>query len=50
MSLRPDSKIPRVDKDNLVAPGDKELLLTADTPAEVCELVLRASEEQKALA
>jgi len=34
----------------MIGPGDKELLVTADTPDEVCELVLRASERQKALA
>jgi uncharacterized protein (TIGR00730 family) len=39
-----------VEDDGLIAPGDKELLLTADTPDEVCELVTRASEEQRALA
>jgi uncharacterized protein (TIGR00730 family) len=31
----------------LIGPEDKELLVTADTPDEVCEHVLRASERQK---
>jgi predicted Rossmann-fold nucleotide-binding protein len=39
-----------IEDDGLISPGDKELLLTADTPQEVCEFVIRASEEQKALA
>ena len=39
-----------IEDDGLIAPGDKELLVTADTPAEVCELVTRASERQRALA
>ncbi len=34
----------------LIAPEDKALLVTADTPDEVCDHVLRASERQKALA
>jgi uncharacterized protein (TIGR00730 family) len=31
----------------MISPGDKELLLTADTPDEVCDHVRRASERQK---
>ena len=31
----------------LISPGDKELLVLADTPEEVCEHVRRASEAQK---
>lgn len=31
----------------LVSPGDKELLLVADRPQEVCDRVLRASERQR---
>jgi uncharacterized protein (TIGR00730 family) len=38
-----------IEDDGLIAPGDKELLVTADTPAEVCELVTAASERQRAL-
>jgi uncharacterized protein (TIGR00730 family) len=38
-----------IEDDDLISPGDKELLLTADTPQEVCDLVTRASEEQRAL-
>jgi uncharacterized protein (TIGR00730 family) len=34
----------------LIGPADKELLVTADTPDEVCEHVSRASERQKAMA
>jgi uncharacterized protein (TIGR00730 family) len=34
----------------LISPGDKELLLLADEPDEVCEHVIRASEEQRGLA
>lgn len=34
----------------LIAPGDKELLLLADSPDEVCDHVRRASEQQRALA
>lgn len=32
----------------LIAPGDKELLTVAEEPMEVCERVIRASEEQRA--
>lgn len=39
-----------IEDDDLIAPGDKELLVTADTPSEVCEIVSRASERQRALA
>ena len=31
----------------MIAPADRELLVTADTPAEVCDHVLRASARQK---
>ncbi len=36
--------------DGLIAPADRRLLLTADTPEEVCAHVRRASERQKELA
>lgn len=32
----------------MISPGDKELLVVADTPSEVCEHVLRAKEQQTA--
>ena len=38
-----------LEDEGLIGPGDKELLLTADTPEEVCEQVRRASEVQRAL-
>jgi len=38
-----------IEEDGLISPGDKELLHTADTPNEVCELVRAASERQRAL-
>jgi predicted Rossmann-fold nucleotide-binding protein len=38
-----------LEDDGMIGPGDKELLLTADTPDEVCEHVIRASEMQKQL-
>jgi len=34
----------------LISPGDKELLVVADEPMQVCEHVMRASERQRALA
>ena len=34
----------------MIGPGDKELLLTADAPGEICEHVIRASEQQKLMA
>jgi uncharacterized protein (TIGR00730 family) len=34
----------------LISPGDKELLLVADRPEEVCDHVLQASERQKEMA
>ena len=34
----------------LIAPGDKELLTVAEQPMDVCERVIRASEEQRAAA
>lgn len=39
-----------IEEDDLISPGDKELLVTADTPAEVCALVSAAGEKQRALA
>jgi uncharacterized protein (TIGR00730 family) len=39
-----------LEDDGLISPGDKELLLTADTPEEVCAHVRRASEKQKEIA
>jgi hypothetical protein len=42
--------IDEVLEDNgLISPGDKELLLVADTPEEVCDHARQASEAQKAL-
>jgi predicted Rossmann-fold nucleotide-binding protein len=32
----------------LIAPGDKDLLVVCDEPAQVCEHVTRASEAQRA--
>lgn len=40
----------RLEDDGLISPGDKELLVTADTPDEVCDHVRRASKAQKQLA
>jgi uncharacterized protein (TIGR00730 family) len=39
-----------LEDDNMIGPEDKELLVVADTPDEVCEHVRRASSKQKALA
>ena len=39
-----------LEDDGLISPGDKELLLVADTPEEVCDHVRRASERQKEMA
>jgi len=39
----------RLEDDGLISPGDKELLVTADTPEEVCDHVRRASSAQKQL-
>jgi uncharacterized protein (TIGR00730 family) len=36
-----------VEDDGLIAPGDKELLVVADSPSEVCEHVVRAKERQR---
>jgi hypothetical protein len=36
-----------LEDDGLIGPEDKELLVTADTPSEVCEHVLRAKERQR---
>ncbi|MBA3866597.1 MAG: TIGR00730 family Rossman fold protein [Solirubrobacterales bacterium] len=36
-----------LEDDGLIGPGDKQLLVTADTPDEVCRHVLRASARQK---
>jgi uncharacterized protein (TIGR00730 family) len=42
--------IDRALEDNgLISPGDKELLVLADEPMQVCEHVMRASERQRAL-
>jgi hypothetical protein len=38
-----------VEDEGMISPGDKELLVTADTPGEVCDHVQRASERQKQL-
>jgi uncharacterized protein (TIGR00730 family) len=40
----------RLEDDGLISPADKELLLTADTPEQVCAHVTRARERQKELA
>jgi uncharacterized protein (TIGR00730 family) len=39
-----------LEDEGMIGPGDKQLLVTADTPDEACEHVLRASERQKELA
>jgi uncharacterized protein (TIGR00730 family) len=39
-----------LEDDGLISPGDKELLLLADSPAEVCAHVQRASAAQKEMA
>ena len=39
----------RLEDDGLIGAGDKEQLMTADRPEEVCEMVVRAGEEQRAL-
>jgi uncharacterized protein (TIGR00730 family) len=39
-----------LEDDGLISAADKELLVTADTPDEVCEHVLRASSKQKEVA
>jgi uncharacterized protein (TIGR00730 family) len=39
-----------LEDDGMIAPADKELLVVADTPEEVCDRVRRASAEQKELA
>ena len=39
-----------LEDDGLISPGDKELLVAADTPDEVCDHVRRASSKQKELA
>jgi uncharacterized protein (TIGR00730 family) len=36
-----------LEDEGMIAPADKELLLTADTPEEVCDHVRRASERQR---
>ncbi|MGC1167011.1 MAG: TIGR00730 family Rossman fold protein [Solirubrobacterales bacterium] len=38
-----------VEDERMISSGDKELLVTADTPEEVCDHVRRASERQKRL-
>jgi uncharacterized protein (TIGR00730 family) len=40
----------RLEDEGLISPGDKELLVTAETPEEVCDHVRRASAAQKQLA
>jgi uncharacterized protein (TIGR00730 family) len=37
----------QLEDEGLISPGDKELLLTAETPEEVCDHVRRASAAQK---
>ena len=39
-----------LEDEGMIGPGDKELLVVADSPDEVCEHVLRASARQKDLA
>jgi predicted Rossmann-fold nucleotide-binding protein len=39
-----------LEDDGLISAGDKELLMVADTPEEVCAHVGRASELQKGMA
>jgi uncharacterized protein (TIGR00730 family) len=39
-----------LEDDGLIAPEDKELLVTVDTPSEVCEHVVRAKERQREMA
>jgi len=39
-----------LEDDGMIGPEDKELLVVADTPDEVCEHVQRASSKQKELA
>jgi hypothetical protein len=38
-----------LEEDGMIAPDDKRLLVTADSPHEVCEHVIRASERQREL-
>lgn len=39
-----------LEDDGMIGPSDKELLLVADTPAQICDHVRHASERQKAMA
>ena len=39
----------RLEDDGLISPEDKDLIVTADTPDEVCDHVRRASEAQRQL-
>jgi uncharacterized protein (TIGR00730 family) len=39
-----------LEDDGMISPGDKELLLTADDPEEICDHVRRASAAQKEMA
>jgi uncharacterized protein (TIGR00730 family) len=39
-----------LEDNGLISPGDKELLVVADEPGEVCQHVIQASERQRALA
>jgi uncharacterized protein (TIGR00730 family) len=36
-----------LEDNGLISPGDKELLVVADEPMQVCKHVMRASEEQR---
>jgi uncharacterized protein (TIGR00730 family) len=38
-----------LEDDGLIGPEDKELLVTVDTPSDVCDHVLRAKERQRAM-
>jgi hypothetical protein len=40
----------QLEDEGLISPGDKELLLTAETPEEVCDHVRRASAAQRSVA
>jgi uncharacterized protein (TIGR00730 family) len=39
-----------LEDDGMIAPADKDLLLTADSPEQVCDQVIRATERQRAQA
>ncbi len=38
-----------LEDNGLISPGDKELLMVAEEPMQVCEHVIRASERQREL-